>query len=460
MSPPALLSPFFALLVWLLLIYLRSKNATTTFFDIYIVMFSIGLYALFQITFYYFVGGGLADTVASKVIDSFIVLDPTDKIKDYLEKQVLKMTSDTFMSRKAVIDQANTDYTWRTSTGSLLYMSTAMGLAAISIVYHIFGEKRETISRLAEIAITASLFLVFIVEIYLYFFVYTKFVFVHNTEIVRSSLAELKKSMSSHLVAFWNDDKNQDMRDQLRQKAELSDGVGVLIKRLQTLTEETTAISSVHGNWSREVAADIDTKLSNLETSLGKTMDELNQLIEDPSKPGAMLSNQSGETSNLTTLDALSRSVSAIASTTTDTPDVDILLESVSKECQNLIADLGTFSGTDLFGSYRNTRDVLVELSKQCTSEDTDGTISEDTGIVKRIFRNLNTVVVVGLALFLVSLAWNKLTMQNNYRIDFLYAVVTCLGLLIFQPYFIDYAQNFKTIADDFQMTLYSAIHS
>ena len=459
MSPPALLSPFFALLVWLLLIHLRSKNATTTFFDIFIVMFSIGLYALFQITFYYSIGGSLADTVATKVIDSFIALDPTDQIKTYLEK-ALKLTTKTYAAEKATIDQENTDYTWKTSTGSLLYMSTAMGLAAISIVYHIFGEKRETISRLAEIAITASLFLVFIVEIYLYFCVYTKFIFVHNTEIVRSSLAELKKSMSSHLVAFWNDDKNQDMRDQLRQKAELSDGAGVLVKRLQALTEETTAISSVHGNWSRDVVADIDTKLSNLETSLKKTMDELNQLMEDPSKPGAMLSNQSGKTSNLTTLDTLSKSVAAIASTTTDTPDVDILLESVSQECRNLIADLDAFSRTDLFGTYRNTRDVLVELSKQCTSEDADEAISDDTGMVKRIFGNLNTVVVVGLALFLISLAWNKLMLQNNYRIDLCYAILTCLGLLIFQPYFIDYASNYKTTASDFQMTLYAALHS
>lgn len=456
MPPPALLSPFIAVLVWLALIYLRSKNSTTTFFDVFVVCFSIGLYALFQITFYYFKGGSLADTVASKVVESFINLDPTDQIKSYLEK--LQMTGDAYATKKSAIDQKNAVYTWKTPTGSLLYMSTMMGLAAISLVYHIFGEKRETVSRLAEIAITASLFLVFIVEIYLYYFVYTKFMFVHNTEVVKLSLAELKQSMSRHLVAFWNDDKNQDMRDQLRKKAELSDGVSVLIKRLQTLIEETTAISSVHGNWSKDLAADIDRKLNNLETSLGNTMNELNELMEDPSKPGAMLSNQSGKTSNLTTLNALSSSVATLAGTTTDTPDVDILLESVSQECENLIVDLDAFSRTDLFGSYRNTRDVLVELSKQCTGEDTDGDTSQP-GLVKRVFGNLNTVVVVGLTLFLISLAWNKLMLQNNYRTDFCYAITTCLGLLMFQPYFIDYAQNFKTISDDFQMTLFSALH-
>ena len=453
-----MLSPFLALIIWLLLIYLRSKNATTTFFDITVVMLSIGLYALFQITFYYFKGGSLAETLASKVIESFIALDPTNQIKAYLEK-VSQMTDDTYAAKISAIDQENANYTWKTLTGSLLYMLTALGLAAISLLYHIFGEKRETISRLAEVAITVSLLLIFVVEIYLYFCVYAKFVFVHNTEVVKLSLAELKKSMSSNLVAFWNDDKNQDMRDQLRQKAEMSDGVSLLVRRLQTLIDETAAISSVHGNWSRDMVADVETRLNELERSLKDTMSELNQLIEDPSKPGAILSNQSGQM-KLTTLNALSASVTNVASLTTGTADVDIIIESVSQECQSLITDLDTFSKTDLFGSYRNTRDILVELSKQCTIDDSDGDLSDETGLLKRLSCNLNTVVIVGSALFLVCLAWNKLMLQNNYRIDFCFAIITCLGLLIFQPYFIDYAHGYKTTASDFQMTLFSALHS
>ncbi len=458
MAPPALLSPFIAFFLWLLLIYLRSKNSTTTFFDIFIVMVSIGLYALFQMVFYYCQGSSLSDTVANGVINSFISMDPTNKVGEYLRDKVLKMTSTAYSDIKSKIAQENATLTWRTPTGSLLYMITSMCLAAISITYHIFGEKRHTVSRLAELAILASLFMVFGVEIYLYLGVYTRFAFVHNTEIVKLGLAELKKSMSRNLIAFWNDDKNQDMRDHLRKKAEISDGVNVLVKRLQTSLEETTAISSIHGNWSKDITVRLEGSLNGLEQSLRDTSIELSQLVENPSKPGAMLSSQPGQRNNLTTLNSLSTSVAAIAKTKTGTPDVDILLESISQECQTLIADLSAFSKTDLFGSYRNTRDTLVELSRECTIDDTEG-MYEGTGYLKRLSCNLNILVVVATAVFLICIAWSKLMLQHNYRVDFCYAIVTCIGLLAFQPYFIDYANRYKTSVGDFQTTLYSALH-
>lgn len=456
MSLPPFTSPCCIIIIWVLLIYLRSKNSTTTFFDIFVVMFSIGLYSLLQIVFFYSKGKALSDSMVQKAIQSLIQFDPTEKVKEFLKDSIV-IDNDIYTTRKLAMDEENVNYTWRSATGSLMYMSTAMSLGAISLLYHIFAEKRCTVSRLAELAIFASMSFIILVEAYLYLNVYTRLVFIHDSEIVKVTLAELKKSMSSHLVAFWNSDTNQDMREQLRKKADFSDSVTILLKSLDALLEETTALSSVHENWPKDIIESFEKKISDLEHSLRETKKELVNLIEEPSKPAVMLTNQSQKTKNLITLDALATSIAALTAITTNTPDVDLLLQAILIEARSLSRKLEDFSKTDLFASYRSTRDVLVALSKECTSE--NGAVPA-TRFSKRLMSNLNTVVVGGLALYLLALSWNTMTIQRNYRVDFCYVVATCLGLLIFQPYFLDYVQHFKTNSSDVQMMLFSVLNS
>lgn len=419
-------------------------------------MFSIGLYTLLQTLFYWSKGSALMDSVALKAINSFIEFDPTEKIRGYLINSVV-ITEDEYNAKKSVVVQKQSDLTWKQWTGSLMYVSAAMILAAISILYHFFGEKRETVSRLAELAITATIFVFVLVELYLYFNIFKKFVFVHSSEIVKTTLAEVKKSLSSQLVAFWNDNKNQDMRDQLRKKADLSDGIVMLIKRLEALLQETSALSSVHEHWSKDLIGSFEGQLTQLETSLRNTRNELVELIDAPSKPEAMLANQSKNRSNLATLNALSNSVSGLSAIRTDTPDVDILLQSITGETQGLVADLESFSKIDLFASYRSTRDVLVALSKQCASEND---VVPVASFKSKLVNNLNTLAVSGLAAYIFILTCNSIIAQNKYRVSFCYLVVTCIGLLMFQPYFLDYMQEFNTISGDLQIMLFSALNA